>query len=519
MATLSMASPWRDPRTGIYYLRKRVPSRFSGVAGVPAGIVKWSLGTKDGAEARRRWPDALARWAAQEAEWERRSNTVEATPEVIAEIVATWAAAVSVGAVKLPSTGDASDVFEPLSLPEADTPGNVARMIEATEPHVDEACRLAGVTVSDVSRPRLLDAMLHAVATAYLQADMAGLSGSDVVRPLDSMRRHLPPPKDTPEVAAPPPVVPETQSLRGLFAAWRAVAVVKPRTITETEYAIEALVNYLGHDDAARVTKADLLRWRDSMKAAGKNNNTWNNRHSLVSQVFARAVADERLPNNPADGLRLPKAAPAQRLPYSDEDAVRILLAARSETRPARRWAHWIMAFTGMRVAEVLQLAVSDIRRDGEVHYLVVEDNSDEGKSVKTGERRHVPIHPALVAEGLLDYAAALPAEGPLFPDKQADKDGFRGTRGWQTVGRWVHDVVGIDDPRKAPNHSWRHRVEDELRAAGVDESLRDAILGHARKTTGRHYGIRGESLRSLADAVGRIPVPVGLDAVQPQTS
>ncbi|OYV83023.1 MAG: hypothetical protein B7Z64_09040, partial [Acidiphilium sp. 21-68-69] len=74
----------------MYYLRKRVPSRFSGVTGVPTGIVKWSLGTKDTAEARRLWPNTLARWAAQEAEWERRSNQVEATPEVIAEIVATW---------------------------------------------------------------------------------------------------------------------------------------------------------------------------------------------------------------------------------------------------------------------------------------------------------------------------------------------------------------------------------------------------------------------------------------------
>ena len=80
MATLSMASPWRDPRTGMYYLRKRVPSRFVGVAGVPAGPIKWSLGTKDSAEARRLWPDALARWATQEAEWDRLKNTVEASP-------------------------------------------------------------------------------------------------------------------------------------------------------------------------------------------------------------------------------------------------------------------------------------------------------------------------------------------------------------------------------------------------------------------------------------------------------
>ncbi|WP_288050554.1 DUF6538 domain-containing protein, partial [Acidiphilium sp.] len=124
----------------MYYLRKRVPSRFVGVAGVPAGPIKWSLGTKDNAEARRLWPDALARWAAQEAEWDRLKNTVEATPAVIEQIISTWSAAVAAGRLKIDASGDASDVFEPLSLPETNTPATVARMIETVEPHVDEAC-------------------------------------------------------------------------------------------------------------------------------------------------------------------------------------------------------------------------------------------------------------------------------------------------------------------------------------------------------------------------------------------
>jgi hypothetical protein len=61
--------------------------------------------------------------------------------------------------------------------------------------------------------------------------------------------------------------------------------------------------------------------------------------------------------------------------------------------------------------------------------------------------------------------------------------------------------------------------VEDELRAAGVEESIRDAITGHARKTTGRQYGVRGESLARLAEAVGRIPVPPGLGKGRIKTS
>ncbi len=267
----------------------------------------------------------------------------------------------------------------------------------------------------------------------------------------------------------------------------------------------------MGHDDATRISNADLVKWRDTMKAEGLSNNTWNNRLSLVSQVFASAEADSRIPSNPATGLRLPKAASAERFPYNNEEAALILAAARKEGRPSVRWAHWIMAFTGARVGEVLQLAVADIRSENGIHYLVIDEDAQKGKPVKTGERRHVPIHPALIAEGLLGYAASLPSDGPLFPDKKADKNGLRGTKGWQVTGRWIREKVGITDERKAPNHSWRHRIEDELRAAGVDESIRDAITGHTRKTTGRQYGIRGEDLRRLSDAINRIPVPEGL--------
>src|SRR5262249_7240584 len=138
---------------------------------------------------------------------------------------------------------------------------------------------------------------------------------------------------------------------------------------------------------------------------------------------------------------RLPKARSAGRLPYDDADAVRILTACRSETRPTRRWAHWIMAFTGMRIGEVLQLAGGDIRQDGEIWFISVNEDADS-KSVKNAQTRHVPVHPALIAEGFLDYAQAVAPDAPLFPDKRPDRHGQRGGRGWQVVGRWVRTKV-----------------------------------------------------------------------------
>jgi hypothetical protein len=134
----------------------------------------------------------------------------------------------------------------------------------------------------------------------------------------------------------------------------------------------------------------------------------------------------------------------------------------------------------------------------------------DMGKSVKTSERRNVPVHPALIAEGFL-AVATLPADGPLFPDKALDAFGNQGGRGWNVVGKWVRNKVGITGPRKAPNQSWRHRMEDELLTAEVPKDARDAILGHAEKGTGRLYGVRGEALKRLAREMAKVPVPHGV--------
>jgi integrase len=517
MATMKTVSPWQDPRTGYWYLRRHIPNRYRAVSGHRGDTIKVSTGTADRKEALRRWPGLLSQWAAMEAEWERRLHTIALTPERAREIAALWAAWIASGA-KLETDGIAANAFDMLVL--VTDPRSVPAVWARVEAHTDEALALANIAITPETRPLLLNVMEGLVRAAYADAelkrtgDWQSVFGPNHMPPLDGARARLPTVPaghGRPTIPAPTaaPAVAEV-SLRGLLEGWRTVAVLKPRSIAAIEYSVNLLGDFLGHDDAARIRRDGLIRWRDSMKAAGRGNDTWNNRLSMVHQVLAHGVADGKLTADPTIGLRLPPARTASPLPYSDADAARILLAARNETRPSLRWSHWVMAFTGMRAGEVLQLTGRDVRQEGGIWIIDINEDG-EGKSVKTGQRRHVPIHPALVAEGFLDYAATITADAPLFPEKRVDRFGSRGGGAWKIVGKWVREVVGLTDPRLAPDHSWRHRVEDELRAAEVDESLRDAILGHSRRTTGRSYGIRGEALARLARAVALIPVPPGI--------
>ncbi|MGG5822390.1 DUF6538 domain-containing protein [Falsiroseomonas sp. HW251] len=474
----------------MFYFYAQVPNRLKAVAG--RTHVKRSLGTRCPREARAKWPAELARWDTQIGAWEREMKRESVTAERALGLAAAWAASIDHGA-PLHTGGEDSDVFEPLVIPECHTPERLARMWGRVEVHAIEALELAGITATADTFPLLLNAMVPVVNATYLREDLTALAAAHPLNPLAAVRQQLP-------AVPPPPACVAVHSTDGpsfdaIWSAWKAVTATNARTVDETRSMLRMLADFLGHDDAGRVTRDDLRSWRDHLKTAhGLTNNTWNNRLSLVGQVFKRAVADERLPMDPTDGLRLPKSKPHSPLPYSDDDAAAILLRARSETLPTLRWAHWVMAFTGMRVGEVLQLGRDDLREDPDsgIWTLAIHEHT-KGNSVKTGMPRNVPVHPALVAEGFVAYALTVEAGAPLFPDKEVDKYGRRGGRGWNAVSSWVRRSVGITDARKAPNHSWRHRMEDELRAAEVSEDVRDAILGHARKRLGgiTAYGAR----------------------------
>jgi integrase len=153
----------------------------------------------------------------------------------------------------------------------------------------------------------------------------------------------------------------------------------------------------------------------------------------------------------------------------------------------------------------------ADVRLENGIHVIRIDPaNREQGGSVKNrASIRTVPLHPALIAEGFLTYVESLPKEGPLFPKLTPDRFGKRGGNGSKTLGRWVRDKVGITDPRKAPNHSWRHRFADQCKRVGIRREVRFAIEGHATGDVGDGYGSEGYPLSVLADAIGKLPNPL----------
>lgn len=61
VATVKQPGRWKDPRTGVLMLRRRIPDRYAGVSGRAGSVVKISTGTADRKVAEKAWPGVLAR--------------------------------------------------------------------------------------------------------------------------------------------------------------------------------------------------------------------------------------------------------------------------------------------------------------------------------------------------------------------------------------------------------------------------------------------------------------------------
>lgn len=296
-------------------------------------------------------------------------------------------------------------------------------------------------------------------------------------------------------------------ALMALFDSYVAEAGPQPATVKRWRPVIAHLVAHLGHDDASKLTTADVRRWRQALSAekngAGQVRAPRTIRETYLAALKAvlnNSVENGRLPENVAKPvtLRVPRAVRLRDPEFTDQEASLILRAALAETSAklapehalARRWVPWICAYSGARVNEVTQLRAEDVRRVQGIWTMRI---TPEAGSVKNKAARVVPLHSHLVEQGFPAVAEGKKA-GHLFFDPARGRSGSDGNPQHKKTGerlaKWVRSI-GVDDPNVQPNHAWRHLFITRARAAGMDAEARDAIPGHASATEGRKYGTK----------------------------
>jgi integrase len=522
---LSMPSPFKHSSTGVYWYRQRVPARLKSVAkgkSVTVTIdgysssptlgsdIKVSLRTKSPAEAKRLAVEA-------QSEFDRVWLSLETGPvQLTLKQITALAGEMyhTIRAVLEDDPGEAaqwaqrrrdrinadrqraSSAMPRLLIP---TPSLEARLGS----WVDGALAEHHLVVDENTRQRMLIEFDRAVGDVALLLERRGQG--DFTE--DAVGKRFP-------SFAPAPVTAARSasggaSLTQLVQVW-SNRLQKPKTQTIKGYSSLLLQfsAFLGHEDAASVTAADIVRWHDSLVRPGTiTHETFIKKHrAAVGTVYTYAMGEMGRVALQALGVTPPQLNPARvKLEgekrvvgrpkhFTREEAVRILRCAmlaedvengfEPYNRAAQRWVPWLAAYTGARPGELCQLRAEDFKEiDGIKCVALLPDAG----TIKTRKYRYVPLHPHLIDMGVWKFASRS-SSGPLFYNHHLTSE-----QPWvqtvQMLGEWVREVAQVTDKRVRPNHAWRHWFKSKGRTAGIDDAYLDVICGQVLPTAGRNYG------------------------------
>ena len=161
-------------------------------------------------------------------------------------------------------------------------------------------------------------------------------------------------------------------------------------------------------------------------------------------------------------------------------------------------WAPLIALYSGMRLNEILQLHLTDIKQEGGIHYYDLTEGA--GKRFKTASsQRRIPIHHKIIEAGFLEFIAMRKAKrsskDQLFLEVKPDTYGSYGKATSDSFTELLKHL-GIKHEKNS-FHSFRHTFQDGCRNSGVPLEVMKALQGHSDAGVSSDYG-SGFSLEVL---------------------
>lgn len=277
-------------------------------------------------------------------------------------------------------------------------------------------------------------------------------------------------------------------------------------------------------------TLPELLAYPDAASFKTPNGTTVNKLLGMLGAIISAAEREGQLDHivgfqNPFGKrvkLHVDDRAEESRERFTAADLDRIFASPvyAKNSRPtggggeAAFWLPLIALLTGARQNEIAELRLKDLAKDAESGVWHLDIGTEGGRSIKTASsRRKVPLHPALIEAGILQYreviSKRLGGDGskPLWPDITTDSAGRRAGLWSKWFNRYLRSKAGIKDSRKV-FHSFRHSFKRNARDAKVSEEMHDAITGHASASVSGSYG-QGFGLPAMLEALSSIPAPV----------
>ena len=542
-----MSTPYKHPKTNIYYLRRAVPIELRELIGKTE--IKKSLGTKDPTLAKSLFARELAK---SDALFANARNGFKFTKKNAQFFAGEWLAQALDDDNKLRDSEDpeAGNIIpedwsshQPafIMLDDAGESGDPYLAVKDEVDSIIEKHSLPFKKGDDGHN--LLSEEVHLMMYKYHRAIEKRADG-DYSQDIDALLKLYP-------IAKPDGSVSHGKGLmlNDLLNHWANEEGASPKTVVEFRRAIRRFEELHKNLVAISITKVHVRSFKTSLLKMPSNLNSMQlkmtfpevlesvkgqsnyhclsvstiNKHlSAISAILSWAEKNGYFEsstqwNNPVAGLSITKrGVKTTRLPM-DIDDVNLLLnskvysekfRSKSGSGEAAFWLPLLALFTGGRLGELGQLLVRDIKKEGDIWYLSINEH-DDGKQLKNkSSTRLIPIHQKLIKFGFLKYIESLKSN-KVFPELTVDTHGSL-TGNWSKWFSRYKKSIGLTDKRKV-FHSFRHTFKDALRNSEVDEALSDALTGHTNGSVGRQYG-QGYTLEKLNKAIQSIEYDIDVN-------
>ena len=243
----------------------------------------------------------------------------------------------------------------------------------------------------------------------------------------------------------------------------------------EIGYCHGTLSEALGELDLRTHTRADLIALRDTLSESRRPLSV-NNLLTKLTTVLSWAVSNDLIPKAYTQNLKYKKGAESTRKAFTQEQIKTLMAYANGlPTDSWQRWALTLGIITGARLNEYVQLTKEDIRKEGDVWVIDINDNN--GKELKTAQsKRLVPL-----TDGAYGFDL-----GAFLRFVENSKGNTVLGVSYRLAGRELNlalrELVSGDDA-DLTLHSLRHSITSLLQAEGIPVAYVQAILGQSSGT------------------------------------
>lgn len=334
---LAMSRPWKHPKTGIYWLRKRVPGELIKLVGKREELR--TLGTREPAVAKVRHAAALAEI---EARWANLRIGPKALSErealdLAAPLAEWWIAQYRENPSSQTSwrTEFGERVFAPPSRLAQSGGGSLEFTLEVKDGDIEVMqmenwCKEAAIEISSAHGLRPDDTGMRLIARSV--ARIIQVASLKLKRFAQGEREDAALPFVRGDPPAPAVSASKKQPLlfSKLIDGWAAERRPAPKTVYEWLRVFNKLIVFLEHDNARALTADDLIRWKAAMVAEGLKAKTIQDaKLAPVRAILQWGVDNKLLEFNAAEGVTIDaRSKQGEKIRSFTEDEAKVVLGA-----------------------------------------------------------------------------------------------------------------------------------------------------------------------------------------------